>query len=385
MKKQITFFYACPSQWSMYQPLVNEAKRRGYKVDLTKNPFKKSEIGVYCEHANFPQYSKFSAIILHDIIQQYGSWPDIWMNEPWNKYDVGFLPNDQWVRNWQESSKWFYTHPKYGVYKAGWPKADDFANIDREKYRDIFCKKYGLDSKKKTVLYAPSWENDHKQDDFVQAMLPLNVNILIKQATAEKETFPEIYKNIMEMYDLHKNNPRVTLLDRKMNIFDAILASDILVSEESSTMAEATMMGIPAISVSNWLIPDTTPSRYPSHNYDFVVMTKKENLTECVAEILQDYNKYKQRVISYRDEISCNIGKASKIIMDVIDDSVSGKKVRYAEIASDKIRRLPLKKYLIHKYKALRREVCQNYRYHYKALDILLQGLKRMRHFVIKE
>ena len=38
----------------------------------------------------------------------------------------------------------------------------------------------GIDVSKPTILYAPAWENDNKQDEFVQAMLPLDVNIIVK-------------------------------------------------------------------------------------------------------------------------------------------------------------------------------------------------------------
>lgn len=115
------------------------------------------------------------------------------------------------------------------------------------------------------MLYAPAWENDGKQNDFVHSVLPLNVNIIIKQAPWSTR-YKEQLKNIAEMRELHKNNSRVLQMNPKTNILDVIMVSDILVSEESSTMLEAVMMGKPAISVSNWLIPDTIPSRYPADN-----------------------------------------------------------------------------------------------------------------------
>ena len=174
---------------------------------------------------------------------------------------------------------------------VGWPKADTAAHIQKNIYKEEFYKKHQLDPAKRTVLYAPAWENDGKQDDFVQSMVKLDINILVKQWDADPLKFPDVAKNIQEMYNLHKDNPRVTILPPQTNIFEAIAASDILVSEESSTMCEATMMGVPAVSVSNWLIPDVTPSRYPSCSYDFVNKTTKENLTECIRGMLADYAK----------------------------------------------------------------------------------------------
>ena len=106
---------------AIYTPIAEEAKRRGYTVTMTEDKFARCEIGFYCQHVNFPQYSKFSVVMLHDIIQQYSNWPDLWYREPWNKYDVGILPSNLWESNWKASSHNFYAHPKKGIYKIGWP------------------------------------------------------------------------------------------------------------------------------------------------------------------------------------------------------------------------------------------------------------------------
>lgn len=361
IKKKITFIYMDSAEKAIMEAIADEAYKRGYEVNMTTDKFAKCEIGVYCQHVNFPQYSKFSVIMLHDIIQQYGNWPDLWLREPWNKYDIGILPSDQWVENWNKCSQFYYTRPRRGVYKIGWPKADSVANIEREQYKKVFYAKHGLDLDKRTILYAPAWENDHKQDDFVKAMLGLNVNILIKQYNATLEMSPGQYANIQEMYKLHKDIEGVTILDPSMNIFEAIIASDVLVSEESSTMAEAIMMGIPAVSVSDWLIPDVTPSRFPECNYDFAIMTKKDRLRDCVAQIVGDYNSYKKMAEKSRDSVFCNIGKSSRMIMDIIDDCVEGKKIRYTELVPKKRKNLSIKQYIRHIGIVLNREVTQNY------------------------
>ena len=327
LNKNITFIYSDSSEKNLYSPIYDEAKKRGYEVKMSNNPQEKCEIGFYCQHVNFPKNSKFSLIMLHDIIQQYGNWPDIWFKEHWSKYDIGILPNTIWTNNWNKCSQFFYTNPRIGVFEVGWPKAD--STIKYKENIDNFCKEHNIDRNKKTVLYAPAWENDNKQDDFVQAVLDLNVNIIIKQYDYDPNKMPDIYKNVIEMKKKHENIKGVTILPPETNIFEAIAASDILVSEESSTMYEAAMMAIPAISVSNWLIPDTVPSRYPSTNYDFVIKTTKEELQNTIKEILNNYDKYKTQSINYAKNNFSNIGNTSKIIMDIIDDCVDNKDIRY--------------------------------------------------------
>lgn len=376
MKKDITFIYMDSAEKALYTPIAEEAKRRGYTVSMTQDKFVKCEIGFYCQHINFPQYSKFSVIMLHDIIQQYSNWPDLWYREPWNKYDVGILPSNQWEKNWNACSQYFYTRPRKGIYKIGWPKADSVAALDKESYKKDFQAEYGLDPTKKTILYAPSWENDGKQDEFVQAMLKLDVNILIKQAAVSPDKFPDMAKAIEQMYALHKDNPRVTLLDPKLNIFNAIMAADVLVSEESSTMCEAMMMGIPSISVSDWLIPDCTPSRYPECNYDFVIMTKKAHLAECVQQVCENYAEHQNFALNYRDTTFTNIGCSAGMIMDIVDDCVAGQSVRYPALTPATKVSVPFVKWLKHRLFQFKQTVYYNYCVRSKFMAALWKCLK---------
>lgn len=385
LKKQITFIYTDSAEKAIYSSLCEEAKKRGYDIKLTDNIFEKCEIGVYCQHDNFPQYSKFSIIMLHDIIQQYSNWPDIWFREPWNKYDVGILPSDQWLDNWNKCSQLFYARPRKGMYKIGWPKADTAFLLHKEDYRNEFFVKYGLDLRKKTVLYAPAWENDGKQDEFVRAMLHLDVNILIKQWDANPEKFPDIVNNIKEMHRLHKDIERVTILPSQTNIFEAIAVADVLISEESSTMCEAVMMGIPAVSVSNWLIPDVKPSRFPKCDYDFVVTTVKERLIECVQDILQNYEKYHQDAMAFSKKNFSNIGKSSAMIMDIIDDYVERKRVRYTALTPQLNQNISLRRLIGFSYLCLRREIYDNYARKYKAVEMAWRFAKKVKHILKKE
>jgi len=382
MKKDITFIYMDSAEKALYTPIAEEAKRRGYAVTMTQDKFVKCEIGFYCQHINFPQYSKFSVIMLHDIIQQYSNWPDIWYREPWNKYDVGILPSNQWEKNWNASSHNFYTRPRKGIYKIGWPKADSVAMLDRDAYKKEFQAEHGLDPDKKTILYAPSWENDGKQDDFVQAMLKLDVNILIKQAAVSPDKFPDMAKAIGQMYELHKDNPRVKMLDPKLNIFNAIMAADVLVSEESSTMCEAMMMGIPSVSVSDWLIPDCTPSRYPECNYDFVIMTKKAQLTQCIQEICENYEQHQQIARQYRDDTFPNIGCSATMIMDIVDDCLAQKPVRYAALEPAAKIKLPLITWIKHRLFQFKQTVYHNYYVRSKFVAALWKCLKAVKQMI---
>lgn len=380
LKKDITFIYSDSAQKSAYQPIAEEAEKRGYRVKMTDNPFERCEIGFYCEHKNYPQYSKFSVIMLHDIIQQYSNWPNIWHNEPWDKYDIGVLPSNQWEENWNQSSHLCYARPRKGMFKIGWPKADKIARLQAETYREDFYREHGLDLSKKTVLYAPAWENDAKQDDFVQAMLKLDVNILIKQADWNPKLYPQQVENIRQMYELHKDMERVTILPPVTNIFEAIAVSDILVSEESSTMCEAVMMGVPAVSVSDWLIPDVTPSRFPKCDYDFVFECKKAELTDQIRKMTESYGEYQAQAKAFSEKNFSNIGRVSTMVMDIIDDCVEGKPIRHSVLQPKEDRKIPLKQNLKRKIMLWKNEVAFNYAVQYPAVGTLFNFYRRLKH-----
>lgn len=376
LNKIITFIYSDTAEIQLFEPIYNEAIKRGYISKMTNDVFEYCEIGVYCQHINFPQFSKFSVIMLHDITQGYNRWPDFWFLEPWNKYDLGILPNKEWSDRWKLSSNLFYARPRLGVYELGWPKTDILSGINIKLMRDVKLKEYGLDNSKRTVLYAPAWENDNKQDDFVRSMLCLDVNILIKQAPFNPLVHPEICNNIRRMNELHKNISNVTILDPSVNIIDAICASDILVSEESSTLCEAVMLGIPAVSVSNWLIPDVTPSRFPFDVHTFAIKCKKEDLSNCVFNIINSYEKHSNNAKKYSTENFKNIGQTSKIFMDLIDSCVRNESFSNLQLHSNSHEsRISFLKFLNFLFTSAKREFVYNYAKRYPFFSKLLKFL----------
>lgn len=383
LRKNITFIYSDSAERSMYIPIMEEAERRGYQVQLTDNMFERCEIGVYCQHINFPQFSKCSLIMLHDIIQAYSNWPDLWRKEPWDKYDIGILPSTQWEENWKHCSQWAYARPRKGMFKIGWPKADVIKKLQENASKEKFFLSHHMNLSRRTILYAPAWENDRKQDDFVRSMQKLNVNILIKQAPFPESKYPQIVKNIKDMYELHKDIPNVTILPPSTNIFEAIAVSDVLVSEESSTMCEAAMMGIPAISVSNWLIPDVTPSRFPKCDYDFVILTMKEELTNCVESILDNYSFHKMKVVEYSKKMFSNIGTSSSMIMDIIDDYIEERPIRYKALVPNPSKRRPFKDECLRLREQFIIELELNYKPNHYWVRTLWRLLRTVKHVIM--
>ena len=322
IKKEITFFYTDNVEKQTVLPISLEAEKRGYQVKFTDNIFEKAEIGFYCQHLNFPKNSKFSCVHLHDLGQQHGQWPIMWKNEFWSQFGLGFLPSKEWADMWHNASCYDFVRPRYGCYHVGWAKADFIFDKTHDNSEKII-NEYKIDTKRKSILYAPSWEWDGRQLEIIEAVKDLTVNLLIKQAPWNPTLYPEQYNIIQDMYKKSKGKENVYLIDPNVSIFDVIKISDALISEESSTLYEAMLLEKPVIAVTDWLIPDTTPPRLPEFPYDFAIHIEKSKINETIFKVLSD-SEYKTRITDYRKENFPNIGNAAKTVMDVLDNVLYG-------------------------------------------------------------
>ena len=333
----ITFFYTDNCERQALEPIAQEARNRGYETLYCMNSREYADIGVYCEHGCTPN-AKFSAIMLHDLAQRHDIWPNFWHHEPWERFDLGFLPGESWVDRWQSQAHLQYSRPRLGMFNTGWPKAD-LVYKDREIFaRQGELLRESLNLKhEKTILYAPSWENNFKQDDFVKAFVDLPVNLLLKQAPWPT-TFPEVLKNIKEMNDLHTGfAENIHIVDPEISIMYCLGIADVIVSDESSVLTEALLLGVPPVSVTDWLIPDQNPPRPASVPYDYVVKTTRHKLREDVSKILENPSAVISKVNNDRGQQFSHLGFSSKMVMDLIEDGIAT-----AKNGSEKFRYDPL-------------------------------------------
>lgn len=317
-ERDITFFYTDKGEYYNLEPLAEEAKRRGYKVCFTENLTQKAKIGVYCQHICYPENAEFSVILLHDLAQGHNRWPNLWETvERWNKFDIGILPGKAWAERWSQCACQYYANPRHGVYELGYPKSDLINSEELKQRASEIRKKLNL-KYDTSVLYAPSWENDGKEDDFITSLSSLNVNLLIKQAHWSAE-YPSIIQNIQQMRSLHEGKyENVYYIEPSESILTALTLCDMVVSDESSVMAEALMFGKPSIAVTDWLIPDTIPSRYASVPMDYVIKCQKNQLQEYVIDLLQSPEKFKSCLDNGKSVFS-NSGNVCRDILDAIE------------------------------------------------------------------
>lgn len=322
IKKKITFFYTDKGEYYNLKPIADEANKRGYQIKFTENIKESAEIGVYCQHICYPENSKFSIILLHDMAQGHNRWPNIWEIEHWDKFDIGIVPGKFWANLWTDCAFLPYVNPRCGVFEFGYPKGDLInSNLLKESsnlLRNHLKLKYNI-----SILYAPSWENNEKEDDFVRALASLPVNLLIKQAHWPKSYQP-IIDNISQMRKLHEGNyENVYYIEPEESIMTALELCDLVVSDESSVMTEALLFNKPSIAITDWLIPDTTPSRFASVPMDYVIKIKKVELREYVEKFLTHSAEY-ETILTRGKSFFSNQGLCCKNIIDAIQFYTEG-------------------------------------------------------------
>ena len=317
LPKEITFFYSDMGEYYNLEPIAQTAARRGYKVEFTQNLTQKAEIGVYCQHVCFPENSRFSVILLHDLMQGHNRWPDIWDYERWDKFDIGIVPGKFWASLWSKCACRYYANPRFGTYELGYPKSDlaDSAKLKHRAHelRQKLGLKYDF-----SILYAPSWEYDNKEDDFIRSLSSLKANLLIKQAHW-LEQYEDIINNIRQMRSMHENKyENVYYIEPKESIMTALELCDMVVSDESSVMIEALMFHKPSIAVTDWLIPDTVPSRPAIVPVDFMIKCHKSELREYAEKLISSPDYY-HAVLEKGTSFFSNQGQVCEDIMDAIE------------------------------------------------------------------
>ncbi len=315
--KEITFFYTDMGEYYNIQPIADAAAKRGYKIEFSQNITQKAEIGIYCQHGGHPENSKFSVVLLHDLAQRHDCWPNIWNLEHWNQFDLGIVPGKFWASLWTQCACLYYANPRYGTYEFGYPKSDFIASPALKQRAKILRTRLNL-KYKLSILYAPSWENDGKEDDFIRALSSLQVNLLIKQAHWP-EQYQSIINNIKQMRAMHEYKyDNVYYIDPTESILTALELCDLVVSEESSVMAEALMFHKPSIAITDWPMPDGNSTRIASMPVDYIVKCKKTELKDYVEKFYNNPFCYDE-VLKKGEFLFSNQGHVCEDILDAIE------------------------------------------------------------------
>jgi hypothetical protein len=152
------------------------------------------------------------------------------------------LPGRAWSECWQSVSWQAGAKTRLGVFELGWPKADRIFRDPQGFAAAAGSLRTALGLKPQpSVLYAPSWEIDGKQDDFVRSLMHLPVNLLVKQAN-----WPEELDRTRGMTEQHRAlAPNLYVIDPAVNILECLALADAIVSDESKLPGGSTAVHHP--------------------------------------------------------------------------------------------------------------------------------------------
>jgi len=329
---KITFFYNNKHEKYIFDPISEIFRQKKINFTFSKNHYLKSDIGFYCRKPKDIN-SKTSVIFLGGIDQGRVMWPNIWREQPWNEFDIGFLPGDNWANRWKQSSYDYRSQTKFGVFNVGWPKADFLFNLKENKNKiKRFKKRYKINENKINILYAPSFECFDRQIEVAEVVKKLGFNLIVKHWLEKREKkFKDLWDNIersnKKTLEIYKK--KTTIIQPGENFLTLLNFVNLIVTDESSVAYEALLKNIPTISVKDWLIQrhKKAISRYVKPA-DITIKTKKKFLGRAILKNIKIKKDFKLK----KKEFS-NLGKSSKIVVEILlnflKDRKSVKKTKY--------------------------------------------------------
>jgi len=301
----------------VFDPIVAEARSRGYNATYSNDFNRNAKIGYYCEH-NYVMpnvNSDLSIVTFHgidDSIQR-----NYYMSEKWRQYDIGLLPGEAAAKRWQSVSWHPFSKPRMGVYRVGWPKSDHLYSNEFNATVKAEATERGVRSGS-TILYAPTLESDNKALEFMNAVEGDFENILIKLG-------PYDDADLTELLGSHMNNDDLHILDNSMDIMTTLAMADIVVSDQSSVLVEAILTETIPVSVTDWPIQWGDSPSYPGKTLpEFAIQTTRNELQTSLQQIKQKSESYLSELQEQKQKHFDNLGSAAPTVIDLIEDCIQG-------------------------------------------------------------
>jgi hypothetical protein len=220
-------------------------------------------------------------------------------------------------------------------YVMGIPKLDPFF-WDGYYNNKTLISSLGIDSSKKTILFAPSYKPSCI--DYVKEKISLlaeNYNLLIKLHPYSwgGKYAPHAQHKFYEK--LAAGNPGIILIPKDdVDIYPYLYLADTLISDTSSVVNEFLALGkhgvIYVLPQKNIVHSDGMPvlSVEPDEwlKGAFVHVDSPDNLMDAVSTALNPTNEMKQKLMEYRDYFFTGLdGKSGQRVKEQIDKLIKGK------------------------------------------------------------
>ena len=200
------------------------------------------------------------------------------------------------------------------VLECGTPRCDMLLDEKRSKiFRKKICEKYGLDSSKKLVLYAPTFRKDKVFDDRY-----LNCSELAKMLGDKYEVVMKLHPHMSSV----EMKSDVTNASKYSDMQEMICAVDYLITDYSGCCFDMMIAKKPCILYVPDLEQFLKTERELYFSFDELPFEKTLNIEELASVIKNfDMKEYERSIRVFGEKIGlCEKGNAAKIIADVITE-----------------------------------------------------------------
>lgn len=218
------------------------------------------------------------------------------------------------------------------IIKTGTPRCDVLFNQRKEKYEQI-RNEYNIPPEAKIMIYAPTFRGgsqstertvntDEATVDFVRL-----INALENRFGDEWYVFLRLHPQLaakMDKLKTHQVSDRLIDVSQSADLNEMIAASDAFLTDYSSAIFEANMIGIPGFIYADDLqeyIADRGNMFFDMYKLPFPVALNNEELMENIEKF--DADKYKEKTKIFMRKVGiCEDGKASKRVADLIEKRI---------------------------------------------------------------
>ncbi len=223
-----------------------------------------------------------------------------------------------------------FPEKKEKMHKVGYSKLDAAVNFSEDEKRAFF-EQLGLDTKKKTILYAPTYypsSIEKMSNTFPKDFA--NYNIVVKPHYLSLER--KRYKKQQQKFAKWAKFSNCVVADAShYNLVPFMAIADVMISDESAAIFEFTALNKPVVinrflklRLSYLLNPKKLLSRMDSGMDQYRSIGKNaasyKEMLRCVNEELEDHSEYEAVRLEYAKEICGEVdGRVSQRIADLVE------------------------------------------------------------------
>jgi len=300
-----------PYQRACLSSIEEELKRRGHTVIQASEPLPQDEIDSTIATTYLYLRDEHIKKIKHPIF--FSEHGVAVVKEGFRKkYHVRADYVMQSGPMWHERTQ--YVAPKYkGSLKVGFPKSDELVNnIGRSSsIRNEIIKEFDLEPKEPIICFAPTWYDLDCYNPGSTQMLERLESIGYKNLLILFHDFDAIGKTLSgKRYIKGPNKNRY------------LLAADLLIGDYSSIILEYAILNKPIVQANPH---DKSDYFYIWREPDYGIfqigeIADKDNIEGAVERALEDPNKYEFLRKYWVDRVFYNLGRASKVAADLMEE-----------------------------------------------------------------